>query len=36
MKETVSIGRVLLFRGTKDEKFGSFIIKKVQKLKQCI
>jgi DNA polymerase III alpha subunit len=36
MKETVSIGKVLLFRGTKDEKFGSFIIKKVQKLKQCI
>jgi len=36
MKETVSIGKVLLFRGAKDEKFGSFIIKKVQKLKQCI
>jgi DNA polymerase III alpha subunit len=36
MKEAVSIGKVLLFRGTKDEKFGSFIIKKVQKLKQCI
>lgn len=36
MKDKVSIGKVLLFRGDRDKKKGSFLLKSVQKLNQCI
>lgn len=36
IKSKVSIGKVLLFRGNRDKKKGSFLLKSVQKLNQCI
>jgi len=36
IKNKVSIGKVLLFRGNRDKKKGSFLLKSVQKLNQCI
>ena len=36
IKDKVSIGKILLFRGNRDKKKGSFLLKSVQKLNQCI
>jgi DNA polymerase III alpha subunit len=36
LKNKIEIGKVLLLRGNRDKNRGSFLVKQVQTLKQCI
>lgn len=36
IKDKTQIGKVLLLRGNRDKKYGSFLVKKVKKLEKCL